>query len=266
MANYRNISMAFWTDSKVEDDFTPEDKYAYFWCLTNPHTNMCGCYEVSIKQMAHETGYNTETAIRLLKRLDNDHNVVRYDSNTKELLVLNWWRYNWSTSEKLNKPLLAEIRCVKSDAFREYLAGLYNNRETVTEPYESELDTGRKDTWDNAPPATPAQEKPRARVVPEEKVPRRYGEYHWVRLTDEQYQRLLEDLGEQELLRCITYIDEAAQSNGNKNKWKDWNLVIRKCSRNGWGLGRGQPVRQSPSAGAAEDLRTLHEIFSEDGS
>lgn len=27
MAIYRNIQMAFWTDSKVIDDFTPEDKF-----------------------------------------------------------------------------------------------------------------------------------------------------------------------------------------------------------------------------------------------
>ncbi|MFR8334921.1 MAG: hypothetical protein ACLU9S_23255 [Oscillospiraceae bacterium] len=28
----------------------------YLYCMTNPHTNLCGCYEVSIKQMANETG------------------------------------------------------------------------------------------------------------------------------------------------------------------------------------------------------------------
>ena len=75
MAKGRLISTNFWMDGKVEDDFTPEDKYAYLWCLTNPHTNLCGCYEVSIKQIAHELGYNTDTVERLLKRLDGAHNV-----------------------------------------------------------------------------------------------------------------------------------------------------------------------------------------------
>lgn len=60
MASYRNISMDFWTDSKVVDDFTPEDRYIYLYCMTNPHTNLCGCYEVSIKQIANETGYNND--------------------------------------------------------------------------------------------------------------------------------------------------------------------------------------------------------------
>ena len=66
----------------------------------------------------------------------------------------------------------------------------------------------------------------------------KYGEYGWVKLTDKQYEKLLADLGEEELKRCITYVDEAAQSTSNKNKWKDWNLVIRRCHRDGWGLNK----------------------------
>lgn len=62
-----------------------------------------------------------------------------------------------------------------------------------------------------------------------------YGDYGWVKLTDAQYEKLEADLGIEELKRCIEYIDEAAQSTGNKNKWKDWNLVIRRCAKNGWG-------------------------------
>lgn len=63
----------------------------------------------------------------------------------------------------------------------------------------------------------------------------KYGEYGWIKLTDIQYEKLLKDLGQVELDRCIAYIDELAQSTGNKNKWKDWNLVIRRCNREGWG-------------------------------
>ena len=143
MASYRNISMDFWTDSKVVDDFTPEDRYIYLYCMTNPHTNLCGCYEVSIKQIANETGYNNDTVERLLKRLDSAHNVIRYSAQTKELLILNWCRYNWSTSEKLNKPLLGEIRKVKNDRFREYLAARYNERSTVTAQYNAAEDDRR---------------------------------------------------------------------------------------------------------------------------
>ena len=65
-----------------------------------------------------------------------------------------------------------------------------------------------------------------------------HGQYGWVKLTDAQYAKLKADLGDAEVERCIAYIDESAQSTGNKNKWKDWNLTVRKCSRDGWGLGK----------------------------
>ena len=64
---------------------------------------------------------------------------------------------------------------------------------------------------------------------------KKYGEYGRVLLTDDQFQKLMKDLGEAELQRCIRYVDEAAQQTGNKNKWKDWNITLRKCSREGWG-------------------------------
>lgn len=255
--------MAFWTDSKVVDDFTPEDKYIYLYCMTNPHTNLCGCYEVSIKQIVNETGYNDDTVKRLLMRLDQAHNVIRYSTTSKELLVLNWFRYNWSASEKLNKPLLAEIRAIKCDGFREYLAGRYNERDTVTDPYEYCETPPAQDTPAPAVEPEPQTGKRRA-SPPEKKVRHKRGQYGWVKLTDEEYERLQRELGDAELQRCIAYIDESAQSNGNKNKWKDWNLVIRKCSRDGWGLSRRPPPRQN-AQGAMDDLRELHQMFSEEG-
>lgn len=96
---------------------------------------------------------------------------------------------------------------------------------------EKELD--KESTGAGAPPP-PTKRK----QAPKHK----YGEYGWVLLTNEQYQRLLTDLGESELGRCIQYVDESAQSSGNKNRWKDWNLVIRRCSREGWGR-YGRPVQ-----------------------
>ena len=61
-----------------------------------------------------------------------------------------------------------------------------------------------------------------------------YGEYGWVKLTDEQYAKLLNDLGESLLTDTITKLDEYCQQNGNKGKYKDFNLVIRKAVREHW--------------------------------
>lgn len=102
---------------------------------------------------------------------------------------------------------------------------------------EQELEL-EKSTGADAPTPTPSNRK---RTAPEK---HKYGEYGRVLLSNDEYQRLLTDLGEAELARCIRYIDESAQSTNNKNRWKDWNLVIRRCSREGW----GRNIRQSTPA------------------
>lgn len=83
-----------------------------------------------------------------------------------------------------------------------------------------------------------------------------------MQLSDGEYTCLLDDLGEEEFLRCVTYLDESAQSNGNKNKWKDWNLVVRRCSREHWGVrGNNGGGRPSASESAMGALQQLHQMY-----
>ncbi len=141
MGIYRNINTSFWTDTKVADDFTPEDKYFMLYCLTNNYTNLCGCYEISIKQMSKDLGYEVETVEKLLKRFDEIHNIISYNKENKEILIKNWHKYNWTKSGKLDKPLLNEIEKIKTLDFKRFLADLYNKRDTVSIPYTYPMDT-----------------------------------------------------------------------------------------------------------------------------
>lgn len=140
MSNYRNVSLSFWTDSKVDDDFTPEDKYFYLYLMTNPHTSICGCYEISMKQMERETGYNTDTVKRLLQRMEEMHGVIKYCSETKEVLLLNWWKYNWSNSPKVKSAIVSVVGHIKNKSFRKYVMDMISLR------YEYGMDTTDTDT------------------------------------------------------------------------------------------------------------------------
>ena len=133
MALYRNVSIGFWTDSKVYDEFTPEDKYFLLYLLTNPHTNICGCYEISTKQMARETGYNEDTIDRLLKRMETVHNVIRYDRTTKEVLIINWSKYNWNSSEKLSNAVSKYAAQIKSEPFKTLVNQLNDKTIDITD-------------------------------------------------------------------------------------------------------------------------------------
>ena len=154
MALYRNIHLSFWQDTKVTDDFTPEDRYFYLYLLTNPHTNLCGCYEISIKQMANEMGYDVKKVGKLIDRFSFAHNLIRYARSERELLIFHWSKYNWTSSEKFRKPLLQEIQNVKTDDFREYLLKLFDGEnvkygmDTVSGKEEYGINTNCMDTTD----------------------------------------------------------------------------------------------------------------------
>lgn len=129
MAIYRNIQMSFWTDSKIMDDFTPEDKYFYLYLLTNPHTNLAGCYEISLKQLTGETGYTEDRIMKLIDRLENIHGNIRYSRETKEILVLNWSKYNWTNSEKFKKSLTNDLSKIKDERFKQYLVNIISGKD-----------------------------------------------------------------------------------------------------------------------------------------
>ena len=126
--------MSFWTDSKVVDDFTPEDRYFYLYLMTNPHTNLAGCYEISLKQVSDETGYTRDVILNLLERFERVHNIIRYSKDTKEVLLLNWSKFNWTRSKDFQKPLLKEIELVKNADFKRFLQDSLDGVGSVPRP------------------------------------------------------------------------------------------------------------------------------------
>lgn len=124
-----------------------------------------------------------------------------------------------------------ELKCAKNRA-----NGSKGGQANATERYQS---------LPNAPdrPRTPPKEKEKEKekdisTAVDTRAARKrlsHGTYGWVKLTDDEASKLISDLGQAEFDRCVKYVDESAQSSGNKNRWKDWNLVIRRCSREKWG-------------------------------
>lgn len=141
MSLFRMVSNSFWTDSKVVDDFTPEDRYFYLYLMTNPHTNLCGCYELSIKQASDELGYTKEVVEKLINRFINIHKVIDYSCETKEILLINWAKNNWNTSEKYMKGVKKGFALIKCTHFRDYLTQLSESKDTLSIPYIYPMDS-----------------------------------------------------------------------------------------------------------------------------
>ena len=94
MALKRIVDTRFWTDEKVMEEFSPEDKLFMLYLLTNPHVTLLGVYQISKKQMAFELGYSIDTINVLLDRFENTYKIIKYDDNTREIAILNFLKYN----------------------------------------------------------------------------------------------------------------------------------------------------------------------------
>jgi uncharacterized phage protein (TIGR02220 family) len=122
VARYRQVYTEFWQDTFVID-LTPEEKFFYLYLLTNSKTTQCGIYEIPIKVMILETGYNRETILRLIERFES-YEKIKYNSETKEMVVMNWLKYNSINSPKVQKCIENELKQVKSRGLIPYLYGI----------------------------------------------------------------------------------------------------------------------------------------------
>lgn len=94
MAVFRNVKTSFWTDDKVVNDFSPEDKLFFLYLLTNPHTTQLGIYPFVPKIAAFELGYSVEAVKVLMDRFENKYNMIKYSLETGEIAVKNYLRHS----------------------------------------------------------------------------------------------------------------------------------------------------------------------------
>ncbi|MBD8026449.1 DnaD domain protein [Ureibacillus sp. Re31] len=132
MAKYRQVHTTFWDDGFVLD-LTPEEKYFYLYLMTNNNTTQCGIYELPYRVIEMQTGYNRDTVVKLLGRFI-EYGKVLYNESTKEIMLVNWAKYNFINSPKVKKCIEKELRQVKHIPF-------INSYLTSLEQYGYHIDT-----------------------------------------------------------------------------------------------------------------------------
>ncbi|MCP1124593.1 DnaD domain protein [Bacillus sp. 3103sda1] len=109
MAIFRQVQVSFWQDVRVIEEMTSEDKYFYLYLLTNPCTTQIGIYQITKKQIAFDIGYSPEAVNALIDRFEKHHKLIKYNAETRELVVKNWAKYNLNRG---GKPI---IDCVTKE-------------------------------------------------------------------------------------------------------------------------------------------------------
>lgn len=134
MAIFRKVHVSFWRDEFIEG-LTPEQKYFYLYLLTNDRTTQCGIYEITVRQMCYDTGYNDETIKKLLEYFISKGRLM-YSESTKEIALKNWAKYNDSHSPKVRSCIDKELLKVKNRVLIEYLYSMDTHTQEEKEKEE----------------------------------------------------------------------------------------------------------------------------------
>ena len=152
MAIYRQVHTCFWSDTKILDEMNYTERYFYLYLLTNPHVNQSGCYEISITQIINESGISRKEINNLLDKFENTFKLIKYCNETKELLIINFYKYNWTSSPKVKICIQNEISKIKSNDLIGYIRGIFNKiypMQTGSQEKEKEKEKEKENKKEN---------------------------------------------------------------------------------------------------------------------
>lgn len=117
----RLVNTELWNDETIIENFTAEDKYFWLYLLTSPHNNMCGVFKNSPALIARDMGLHKDGIVNLIYRFETYHKMIYTDKETNEIMILNWYKYNWSKSTKILNLIEKEQQGIKSEEINRLL-------------------------------------------------------------------------------------------------------------------------------------------------
>lgn len=74
----RVVNTKFWTDSYVTE-LNTEQKLLFIYLITNTLTNICGVYEITIRQISFDTGISIKDIEKNLQKFRDDKKIIYYN-------------------------------------------------------------------------------------------------------------------------------------------------------------------------------------------
>lgn len=201
MAKERMINTRFWIDDYISN-LDPIEKFLFLYFLTNPSTDICGVYEIPLKTVATDTGIEIEMVKKILKRFGRDKKIFYHDG---------WIGIkNFSKHQKDNPSVKKGIENGLERAPKEIL-----DRLSQTVPSLSHLNL-------NSNLNSNSNLNTNDRPV--------FGEFGKVKISQEEYSKLVERFGEPNTKILITELDGYIKSIG-KDKYKDHYATLQNWGR-----------------------------------
>lgn len=164
-----------------------------------------------------------DTKLLIMKKF-----IIPFESGI--VVIKHWKIHNYIRSDRYKETVyLEEKATLNTDNNKAY---------TIGTPDGNQMDTQvrlGKDSIDKVNIEESIKEESTLPSPPPSK--HKYGNYGTVLLTTSQYDKLISDYGDKNYIdNVINRVDELCKMTGNKYKWKDFNLVIRKVIRENWSI------------------------------
>lgn len=261
MSRYRNVHCLIWNDDKFP--FVSDDcQLVFFHLLTTPFGTPFGMYKASISMLADEKRWPKQ---RYQKAFTEglEKGFWKYDERNLVVLIPKFVKYNQPQSvnvivswkrifdELPPSPLKNEwIQIVRGllEGFREAFDKAFGKAMPIQEQEQEQYQEQEKNIS-------------RARAIPSPLPSKKISFGTFVRLTQGEYDSLLEKLGKDKLERAIAKLD---QSINTGKRYKDHNLTIQHWDREGW-LDKvwQQSARYGPVEKGEADMSVVRQIEEE---
>lgn len=199
-----------------------------------PTTVKMGQRLTSIQKLAERWNWGINRVRHFLDMLQGEGMLIRESDNTKTLItIVNYQKYQG----------VLDIEDGVTDGVTDGLIDGVTNGLTDGAQMDSQMESQMTNKNDKELKRMNKNEKNEKKI---------YGEYHHVRLTDSERERLDIDYGVEKALDLITYLDEYIEMKGYKAK--NHNLAIRK-----WVVDAIEKQKKKPSSGDVfhDDLQRI---------
>lgn len=209
MSKQRYIKDSFWTDPYIEK-LSPDYKLVFLYLLTNPLANISGVFEIRIKRVAFETGYDVEVIENILNKFVEDKKIIQHES---WIVIVNHIKHQ-SLGNDTAKGISREIMQAPKE-----IVSLFEEKTLVNtkgEPYSVLVLKENNDLFIDPLETPPFGAYSLVKLSKVKLSKNTHGEFENVLLSEDEYNKLVEKLGKQETDILIEQLSGYMKSKGKK--------------------------------------------------
>lgn len=117
MSKQRVVSTCFWDDPYIMK-LDPSEKLLFLYLLTNPLTEICGVYQISIKRISFDTGFEQDVVRTILARFEKDERCIYRGG----WIAMKHWLKHQSRSPGVQAGIAQQLEAVPQE-LAEYVRG-----------------------------------------------------------------------------------------------------------------------------------------------